>query len=76
MDITITFCDETMGNENSIRINSNQIINDTLCVLASNGLVRHENYYELYSRRNHIQINGMLTYEEANIYNGDVICIR
>lgn len=60
------------GIELNIRIDERQSIRDTLTVLKENGkLYPIDGVEKIYSMRQKKYVNVLLTYEQAEIYNGD-----
>lgn len=59
-----------------IQMDSRQRIADTLSILQdSNRLSIEESNYSVFSQRSKTYINPLLTFEQANIFNGDVLYI-
>lgn len=73
-DITLRSGNTT---EINIRIDERQSIRDTLMVLVENGKIYPINdLQKVYSMRKKQYVNIGLTYEQAEIYNGDRLIIR
>lgn len=74
MDITII--DGTCARD--IKVNRKQRIEDTVTVLRKCGLLERQefNFYTIFSKRKEIRINRHLTYEQAEIYTGDILYIE
>lgn len=72
-DITLRSGNTT---EINIRIDERQSIRDTLIVLVENGKIYPINdLQKVYSMRKKQYVNIGLTYEQAEIYNGDQLVI-
>lgn len=74
-----TLCWESKEFRKDIKVNREQKIEDTLQILWNGGVLPAEfrpETHQLFSGRKKVSINPDLNYEEAEIYNGDILYIR
>lgn len=73
-DITL---ETEIGMEMNIRIDERQKMIETLQVLIENGKIAPVgSIQKVYSQRKQRYVNVLLTYEQAQIYNGDRLSIK
>ena len=74
MDITISYGSFQID----LKVNRKQKIEDAISVLEDNGmlLIQETDNYMIFSERKRVRINRHLTYEQAEIYSGDILYIR
>lgn len=74
-----TLCWENKGFGTDIKVNREQKIADTLQILWNGGVLPAEflpKTHRLFSGRKEGYVNTNLNYEEAEIYNGDILYIQ
>lgn len=72
----ITLRQNTKKNEMDIKVNREQRIMDTLLILIDGGILQVQSNLEnnsIYSERLDKKIDVKMTYEQAEIYNGDIL---
>lgn len=78
MTMIYTLCWQSKEWEIDIKVNREQRIGDTMLILLDGGILpmgiqKEKNH--IFSKRKHQNINMDLSYEEAEIYNGDILYI-
>ena len=74
-----TLCWESKEFGTDIKVNREQKIEDTLQILWNGGILPAEfrsETHQIFSGRKEVYINTDLNYEEAEIYNGDILYIQ
>jgi len=72
----ITLKQNTKKNEMDIKVNREQRIMDTLLILIDGGILQEQSDLEkntIYSERLDKKIDVKMTYEQAEVYNGDIL---
>lgn len=72
----ITLRQNTKKNEMDIKVNREQRIMDTLLILIDGGILQEQSDLEnntIYSERLDKKIDVKMTYEQAEVYNGDIL---
>ncbi len=72
----ITLRQNTKKNGMDIKVNREQRIMDTLLILIDGGILQEQSDLEnntIYSERLDKKIDVKMTYEQAEIYNGDIL---
>lgn len=77
MDLTVIIQETKKAID--IKVNRQQVIEDTVSILEDGGILDFElseGVYAVRSERKHERINKKLTYVQADIYTGDILYLE